>query len=122
MAAFSLDESATYFLVLTALCEPRLRDQSTASIPTTRQVAERLRRHPAHTRLTEQAVGFHLDYLARNKLRVKRAEDAAGRRLEWRRELLVGLALRFGLVHEGHLALLPALGTYERRAHEAGAR
>ncbi|RSS48316.1 serine/threonine protein kinase [Streptomyces sp. WAC07061] len=101
VAAFSLDETATYFAVLVALCEPRLRDQSATVIPTTRQVAARL------AGLSEQAVGFHIDYLARSKLRVKPAAEA-GSRLEWKRELVVSLALRFGLVREEHLALLPA--------------
>ncbi|GAA3056813.1 FHA domain-containing protein [Kitasatospora albolonga] len=105
LTPFSLDESAVYFLVLTALCEARLRDESTAAIPTARQVAERLQRHPAAGRLTEQAVSFHLDYLARHKLRIKRPGDA-GQRLDWRREGLVNAALRFGLVHEAHLGLL----------------
>lgn len=33
--AYSLDESAAYFLVLVALCEPRLRDESPVAVPTT---------------------------------------------------------------------------------------
>lgn len=103
--AFSLDETSTYFLVLTALCEPRLRDLSPVAIPTTRQVAERLRSQDAHRNLTEQAVTFHIDYLARNKLHLK--QPGEGARLDWKRETVVSMALRFGLVHEGHLALLP---------------
>ncbi|MDJ0344752.1 serine/threonine protein kinase [Streptomyces sp. H10-C2] len=106
VAAFSLDESATYFLVLVALCEPRLRDLSVAAIPTTPQVVERLRGHPDARELTGQAVSFHVDYLARNKLRIKPA-GSGGQRLEWKRESVVSLALRFGLVREEHLALLP---------------
>ncbi|MFJ3882360.1 serine/threonine protein kinase [Streptomyces sp. NPDC090077] len=101
VAAFSLDETATYFAVLVALCEPRLRDQSATVIPTTRQVAERL------AAPSEQAVSFHIDYLARSKLRVKPAGESGGR-LEWKRELVVSLALRFGLVREEHLAVLPS--------------
>uniref|UniRef100_A0AAU2JIG1 Serine/threonine protein kinase n=1 Tax=Streptomyces sp. NBC_00049 TaxID=2903617 RepID=A0AAU2JIG1_9ACTN len=107
LTAFSLDESATYFLVLVALCEPRLRDLPAAAVPTTPQITARLRPHPACRELTEQAVGFHIDYLARNKLRVKNNDDDPGRRLEGRREALVSLALRFGLAREEHLALLP---------------
>ncbi|MGW0364009.1 serine/threonine protein kinase [Streptomyces sp. NPDC002990] len=107
LVAYSLDESATYFLVLVALCEPRLRDLPAAAVPTTPQITARLRPHPACRELTEQAVSFHIDYLARNKLRVKSKEDDPGRRLEGRREALVSLALRFGLVREEHLALLP---------------
>lgn len=106
LSAFSLDESATYFLVLVALCEPRLRDLPAAGIPTTRQVVERLRLHPSCGELTEQAASFHLDYLARNKLRVRRT-DAHGPRMDGKREAVVSLALRFGLVREEHLGLLP---------------
>jgi hypothetical protein len=36
-ALFSLDETAKYFLVLTALCEPRLRDGSSRRCPPTRR-------------------------------------------------------------------------------------
>ncbi|MFI5529936.1 serine/threonine protein kinase [Kitasatospora sp. NPDC051853] len=107
LTPFSLDESAVYFLVLVALCEARLRDESTAAIPTARQVAERLHGHPSAGQLSEQAVSFHLDYLARHKLRIKQPGDS-GRRLDWRREGLVNAALRFGLVHEAHLPLLTA--------------
>lgn len=117
LAAFSLDESATYFLVLVALCEPRLRDLSAAAIPTTPQIVERLRGHPAFREPTGQAVSFHVDYLARHKLRIKPV-DGGGGRLEWKRESVVSLALRFGLVREEHLALLP--GTHDRPAgHDA---
>jgi hypothetical protein len=45
-ALFSLDETAKYFLVLTALCEPRLRDGSSAALPTDPQILDRLRRLP----------------------------------------------------------------------------
>lgn len=102
---FSMDETATYFLVLVALCEARLRDLSTVAIPTTRQVTERLRAHSSCGHLTEQAVTFHIDYLARNKLRLK--HPGRGARLDWKREMVVTVALRFGLVHEDHLTLLP---------------
>jgi hypothetical protein len=93
----SLDPTAKYFLVLVALCEPRLRDASSAVVPTTREVADRLRPLPACAALTERAVGFHIDYLARTKLRLR----------EGRRSELVSFALRFDLVRGEHLALLP---------------
>jgi hypothetical protein len=101
---FSLNEEATYFLVLVALCEPRLRDLSSVGVPTTPQVVDRLRQHPDHQQISASAVTFHIDYLADTKLRVK-PPDQQGR-LDWKRETLVSVALRFGLVEERHLALL----------------
>jgi serine/threonine-protein kinase len=105
VSPFSLNEEATYFLVLVALCEPRLRDLSSVVVPTTPQVVDRLRQHPQHRGLTASAVGFHIDYLADTKLRIKSPYQG---RLDWKREMLVSVCLRFGLVQERHLALLPA--------------
>jgi hypothetical protein len=102
MSAFPLDETAKYFLVLVALCEPRLRDQSLVAIPTIERVVARLRPLPSCADLTVAAVTFHIDYLARTKLRVK--QDLAGSK----RAALVSLALRFDLVREEHLRLLPS--------------
>ncbi|MET9607826.1 serine/threonine protein kinase [Streptomyces sp. NPDC006512] len=110
VTAYSLDETATYFLVLVALCEPWLRDQSPVAVPTTPQVVERLRGHTAYARLTPRAVSSHIDYLAEEKLRTgapRSAETARGDRRNGKREAVVGLALRFGIVREEHLALLP---------------
>ncbi|MBT2406573.1 MULTISPECIES: serine/threonine protein kinase [unclassified Streptomyces] len=106
LMAFPLDESSTYFQVLVALCEPRLRDVSVSAVPTTRQVGERLRARPGLQEITEAGVNFHIDYLARNKLRV-RQPAADGQRMDGKREAVVSLALRFGLVREEHLSLLP---------------
>jgi len=103
LSAFALDEAATYFLVLVALCEPRLRDRPGAGVPTTRQVVERLQGDGVGREVSEHAVTFHLDYLARNKLRIR---QSSGPRTG-KREAVVSLALRFGLVREEHLALLP---------------
>lgn len=111
LTAYSLDETATYFLVLVALCEPWLRDSSPVAVPTTPQVVERLRGHAACGRLTARAVSAHIDYLADEKLRIGApGPDAAGRadRRNGKREAVVGLALKFGIVTEEHLALLPA--------------
>jgi hypothetical protein len=108
LAAFPLDESSKYFLVLVALCEPRLRDESHVDIPTVEAVVERLRSHPSCGSLSTAAVTFHIDYLARVKLRVKDdSVDGASKRLESKRAALVSLALRFNLVSEDHLRLLP---------------
>ncbi|MFG2042917.1 hypothetical protein [Dactylosporangium sp. NPDC048998] len=105
VSPFSLNEEATYFLVLVALCEPRLRDLSCVAVPTTPQVVERLRQHPKHREVSASGVGFHIDYLADTKLRVKSPSQHG--RLDWKRETLVSVAIRFGLVEERHLALLP---------------
>jgi serine/threonine-protein kinase len=113
---FTLDQRAKYFLVLVALCEPRLRDPSSVAIPSVSEVAERLRPLPAGRHLTGSAVNFHIDYLASAKLRVReRAGADETARIDWKREAVVALALRFNLVREEHLALLPARRTAARR-------
>ncbi|MGI9099679.1 MAG: serine/threonine protein kinase [Solirubrobacteraceae bacterium] len=111
--SFSLDESAKYFLVLVALCEPRLRAPSTTAVPSLGAVVQRLRDVPGCEELTRTAVEFHVDYLAQHKLRVRERErDDPGSdkqdRLAHRRQALVSLALRFGLVDADHLGLLPS--------------
>ncbi|MDK0521035.1 serine/threonine protein kinase [Streptomyces sp. ML-6] len=107
--AYSLDETALYFLVLVALCEPRLRDESPVAVPTTPQIVERLRGHVACGRLRARAVSSHIDYLAEEKMRISTpaGNGPGGARRNGKREALVGIALRFGLVREEHLALLP---------------
>lgn len=105
VAAFPLDRGAKYFLVLVALCEPRLREGALAGLPTVGQIADRLRPLPGCDGLTPRAVDFHIDYVARRKLRL-RAEGTQGGAVG-RREPLAAFALRFGLVAEGDLALLP---------------
>ncbi|MEU8961576.1 serine/threonine protein kinase [Streptomyces sp. NPDC048491] len=110
VTAYSLDETALYFLILVALCEPRLRDESPVAVPTTPQIVDRLGNHPACGRLTARAVSSHIDYLADEKMRISAPAETAPRREARRngkREAIVGLVLRFGLVREEHLALLP---------------
>ncbi len=111
-AAFPLDETAKYFLVLVALCEPRLRDSTTVALPTTSEIVERLSAHPDCGELTPTAVNYHIDYLATTKLRVKEPRPGADERLESKREALAAIALRFGLVRDEHRRILPprALG------------
>ncbi|KOG42428.1 hypothetical protein [Streptomyces resistomycificus] len=123
LTAYSLDETATYFLVLVALCEPRLRDESALAVPTTPEVVERLRSHPQCAQLTARAVSAHIDYLAEEKLRINPPADrepGRGARRNGKREALVGIALRFGLVGEGHLRLLPTRTTAAAGAVRTG--
>ena len=101
VAPFSLDETAKYFLILVALCEPRLRDGASVALPTAGEIVERLR---GRLRLTRAAVNHHIDYLAIEKLRVK---DPAPGRLDSKREALVAIALRYGIVRDEHRRLLP---------------
>ena len=106
--ALTLDETAKYFLILVALCEPRLRDSSTVALPTADEIVRRLRPHERCGDLTRAAVNHHVDYLAVTKLRVKDPRPGAGERLDSKREALVSIALRFGLVRDEHRRLLPA--------------
>ncbi|MEU8889837.1 serine/threonine protein kinase [Streptomyces sp. NPDC048442] len=102
---FSLDRTAKYFLVLLALCEPRLRDASSGAVPGVAEVLERLRPLPSCHNLTRTAVNYHIGYLATEKLRLGDGEWTGGKRAE-----LVSFALRFDLVREEHLPLLPPGG------------
>ncbi len=103
---FSLDPTAKYFLVLLALCEPRLRSSLSTAVPGVGEVVDRLRQLPACSDLTRSAVNYHIDYLATAKLRLNDdADTSAGH--GGKRGGLIALALRFDLVREEHLALLP---------------
>ncbi|MEU5836867.1 FHA domain-containing protein [Streptomyces diacarni] len=104
--AFPLDRNSRYFRVLVALCEPRLRGEPYAPLPTTEQLTERLR--TAWPEAGRASVQWNIDYLA-VKLRLRPApEDSPeGRaRLNGKKEMLVALALRFDLVREDDLTLL----------------
>lgn len=103
--AFPLDRSARYFLVLAALCEPRLRGDLYAPLRTTEQLVERLR--PLWPAAGPTAVQWNIDYLA-VKLRLKPApeEAAGGSRLSGKKELLAAVALRFDLISEMDLMVL----------------
>ena len=108
--AFALDATAKYFLVLVALCEPRLRDAATVAIPSTPEIVMRLRGLESCRRITSAAVNFHIDYIARHKLRVRNewTPPGTGPRVNWQREAIVATALRFAVVREEHLGLLEA--------------
>lgn len=106
---FALDPTAKYFLVLLALCEPRLRDPSSVAIPNVGEVLARLRPLPECAELTPTAVNYHIDYLASSKLRVReRTGTAELTRMDWKREAVVSMALRFNLVREEQLSMLPS--------------
>ncbi|MFJ3954393.1 FHA domain-containing protein [Streptomyces libani] len=105
--AFPLDRTKRYFLVLAALCEPRLRGEPHAPLPTADQVIDRLR--PVWPAAGRAAVQWNIDYLA-VKLRLKQPPEAVdgGPRLNGKKESLVSLALRFDLVREDELHVLEA--------------
>ncbi|MFG2779096.1 FHA domain-containing protein [Streptomyces prunicolor] len=108
--AFSVDRTKRYFAVLAALCEPRLRGEPHAPLPTVDQVVDRLRPNwPAASRTSVQ---WNIDYLA-VKLRLKPGpgEPDQGPRLNGKKESLVSLALRFDLVREDDLLVLAAAPT-----------
>jgi hypothetical protein len=108
LAGYSLDETAKYFAVLVALCEPKLREPSSSELPTVTQVIDRLAPLPGYESFTRTGVNFHIDYLAQNKLRLREFTDSArSTRVEYKRAALVAFAVRFDLVREEHLALLP---------------
>ncbi|MER5987660.1 hypothetical protein [Streptomyces sp. NPDC001787] len=102
-----LDEQALYFRVLVALCEPQLRGGPPGAVPTVGEVIARLSAGHRHAAMTRAAVNHHIAYLANEKLRVTEwAGLAEGRRSYWKREAIVALVLRAGLVCERHLRLL----------------
>lgn len=103
-----LDERALYFRVLVALCEPQLRGGPPGAVPTVGEVIERLNGGCRPVGMTRAAVNHHIEYLANEKLRVAEwAGLTEGKRSYWKREAIVALVLRAGLVGERHLRLLP---------------
>lgn len=97
LRSFRIDRLHTYYRVLVALCEPRLRDPGSRFTPTQTQVAERLG-------LSKAAVNSHIDYLLRNKFRVEPEDARQGQ--DWRVDMLTEKALHFGLVTEKDLSVL----------------
>jgi hypothetical protein len=108
--AFSVDRTKRYFAVLAALCEPRLRGEPHAPLPTVDQVVDRLR--PNWPGASRTSVQWNIDYLA-VKLRLKPGPEEAdtGPRLNGKKESLVSLALRFDLVREDDLVVLATAGS-----------
>ncbi|MBN6050706.1 hypothetical protein JYK22_02075, partial [Nonomuraea sp. RK-328] len=104
-----LDETSKYFLVLVALCEPRLRGSSMAAVPSVQEVVERLRAIDGFENANRSSINYHIDYLRERKLPVEQwAMYSDGGRMHSKREALVSFALRYDLVTNQHLSLLPA--------------
>lgn len=106
VSPFALDPTSKYFLVLLALCEPRLRNPSSGAVPSVGDVVERLRPLESCRDLTRSAVNYHIDYLASVKLRLRSEAHSPSRWEGGKRDELIAFALRFNLVRESHLALL----------------
>lgn len=89
-----LNPQSTYFAVLQELCAPRQGGGSTLPLPTSSQIAGSLQEYGIH--LTPRAVDHHIDYLVQ-RLGVSPPPGLpAGR--SWKKEALVGEALRRGLL------------------------
>ena len=104
---FAMEASAKYFRVLVALCEPRLRNPSSVAIPTSDDIARRIACGGGEP-MSRSAVDYHIDYLAETKLRLRSTAGAGAGQAESKRAALVSLALRFDLVTQDDLMLLPA--------------
>ncbi|MFI5557889.1 hypothetical protein ACIA2T_01305 [Amycolatopsis japonica] len=114
---FRLDETSKYFLVLVALCEPRLRGSSMAAVPSVQEVVDRLRQNDRFKDANRSSVNYHIDYLRERKLQVEQwAMYSANGRMHSKREALVSFALRYDLVREEHLGLLAPPGKTLRPA------
>lgn len=102
-----LDPAATYFAVLVALCESRLRPPSGAArpsdhptLPTSPEIARALARRGVA--ISPRAVDAHIEYLI-EKLGLQSAEPAGRAKRGWRKEALAAAALRRRLVRPEHL-------------------
>lgn len=104
---FQLDETSKYFLVLVALCEPRLRRSPMAAVPSVQEVVDRLRQSDRFREANRSSVNYHIDYIRERKLQVEQWAMYSGNgRMHSKREALVSFALRHDIVREEHLSLL----------------
>lgn len=101
-----LDPDTTYFAVLVALCEPRLRPAvenseypAAATLPTSAEIAQALCRQGRS--VTTAAVDRHIDYLV-SKLDLRPRDPQQRRKRGWRKEALASAALARGLVGPRH--------------------
>lgn len=105
-----LDTASKYFAVLVALCEPRLRGNSMAAVPSVQELVARLEDTDLFHLPSRSSINYHIDYLVEQKVPVTRwAKYGDDGRRHSKREALVAFALRFDLVCEEHLDLLPQL-------------
>lgn len=101
-----LNPGTTYFAVLVALCEPRLRPTRASAplpLPTSAELAARLRQRGLS--VSARAVDSHIDYLI-DKLRLRDRRTGHRPDRAWRKETLVTAAIRRGLVAQEHLPTL----------------
>ncbi|MEE1838756.1 hypothetical protein ACIODX_37690 [Streptomyces sp. NPDC088190] len=106
----NLNTASKYFSVLVALCEPRLRSSSMAAVPSVQEVVERLKMSKQFRDASRSSINYHIDYLAEQKLPISQwAKYVDKGRMHSKREALVAFSLRFDLVREEHLELLPDL-------------
>jgi hypothetical protein len=104
----NLEKASKYFAVLVALCEPRLRGSSMAAVPSVQELVERLKEIDQFKDANRSSINYHIDYLADKKLPISQWAKYVDRgRMHSKREALVAFALRFDLVREEHLHLLP---------------
>lgn len=102
-----LDTASKYFAVLVALCEPRLRGNSMAAVPSVQELVARLRETELFKLANRSSINYHIDYLVDQKIPVTQwAKYGDQGRRHSKREALVAFALRFDLVGEHHLDLL----------------
>jgi hypothetical protein len=107
-----LDAASMYFAVLVALCEPRLRGSSMAAVPSVQEVVERLKGMNQFRDANRSSINYHIDYLADQKLPVRQWSKYVDKgRMHSKREALVAFSLRFDLVREEHLGLLPDINS-----------
>ena len=105
---YNLNKQSKYFLVLVALCEPRLRRSPMAAVPSVLEVVERLRPIAGFENVNRSSVNYHIDYLREHKLFLDDwVVSTRGGRMHSKREALVSFALRHDLVREEHIQLLP---------------
>lgn len=95
-----LDPAATYFAVLVALCEPRLRESVDAVLPTSAEIAQRLAQRGIT--VSPRAVDWHIEYLT-EKLDLRASGQIGRPRRGWRKEAVAAAALRRLLVRPEHV-------------------
>lgn len=93
----SWNKTSKHFLVLTALCEPQLRDEDSSDVPTIETLVTRLQGSPGYPDATTSSVNAQIEYLA-----VKCGKDPhAPDRVRFdtqKRQRIVRYAMRFALV------------------------